>query len=92
MTWQLTLGLCLYVAWVGLHAWLGKMRHGAVLGVGVVIECLAFAGLCLWARSQNHGPSTGGAVALAILGCAALFLVPAAVGAITFLKHRKIRI
>lgn len=92
MTWQLTLALCLYVGWIGLHAWLGKARHHAVLSVAIALELLAFAGSAIWVMLQNTSASTGGAAALAIFGMAAIFLVPAAVGVITFFKHRTIRL
>ena len=88
----MTLALCLYVGWVGLHAWLGKARQHWALGVVVALDLLAFAGSYFWIMSQNTNPSTGGAAALALSGSAAIFLVPALAGAVSFFKHRTIRL
>lgn len=88
MSWQVSLGLCLYVGWVGLHWWLGQKRLTLPLALLVAAEVLGFVGIWVWIEAQDYDVSDGMTIGLAIFGAAATLLVPAIVGAVSLLKHR----
>jgi hypothetical protein len=89
VSWQVALGLCLYVGWVGLHSWLGKKRLTAVLVTLIIVELLTFAGIWVWMGAQDYDVSAGMALGLVIFGAAAALLVPALVGALSLFKNRQ---
>jgi hypothetical protein len=88
VNWQVTLGLCLYVGWLGLHSWLGKKQLAIPLAGLIGAEVLAFAGTWFWIAAQDYNASAGMAVGFTILGAAAIFLVPAMIGAFSLFRHR----
>ena len=88
MSWQATLGLCLYVGWLGLHSWLGKKRLTVFLAGMIGAETWAFVGTWLWIDAQDYDVSAGMATGLAIFGAAAIFLVPALIGIISLFRNR----
>ncbi len=88
MSWQVALGLIVYVSWLALHSWLAKKRHKNVLLALMAIEMIAFIGLTAWALAHNTNPSVGGAVVLAIFVFAALLLLPIIVGATSLWRNR----
>ena len=88
MSWQVSLGLCLYVGWVGLHWWLGQKRLAVPLALLVTAEVLGFGGIWVWIEAQEYDVSAGMAVGLAIMGAAAALLLPAIVGTVALIKHR----
>ena len=87
MSWQVSLGLCLYIGWVGFHSWLGQRRLKVPLILLIGVDLAAFAGTWLWIAAQDYDASAGMAVGLAIFGAAALFIIPAIVGTFSLYKH-----